>query len=89
MESERLVRKSVVLDRLGCKNTKLYELIESGLFPKPVKLPTPTGKPGRVSYWPESMVAECIQAIAEQRLDDLRRIASQDLNAVVWNGGTR
>lgn len=81
MHPERLLPKKVVLDRLGCKNTKLYELINSGFLPPPVKLPTPSGTPGRQSYWPESIVSACVHAIANQRIEDLRRIASQDANA--------
>jgi predicted DNA-binding transcriptional regulator AlpA len=82
MAPERLLPKKVVLDRLGCKNTKLYELINSGFLPPPVKLPTPSGQPGRLSYWPESVVSACVEAIAAQRIYDLRRIASAGVGGV-------
>lgn len=82
MAPERLLPKKVVLDRLGCKNTKLYELINSGFLPLPIKLPTPTGEPGRLSYWPESVVNACVEALASQRIGELRRIASGGLGGV-------
>lgn len=87
MASEKLLPKKVALDRWGIKRTKCDELVAAGLLPKPIKIPTPAGTPGRNSYWPESVVDACVKAMALQRLDDLRRIASQDLNAMF--GGAR
>jgi predicted DNA-binding transcriptional regulator AlpA len=82
MSPERLLPKKIVLDRLGCKNTKLYELINSGFLPPPVKLPTASGTPGRHSYWPESVVNACVTAVAQQRVEELRRIAAQGRNVL-------
>lgn len=82
MAPERLLRKPEFKSRLNVGHTKFHELVNAGFLPKPVRLPTAAGTPGRVSYWPESVVSACVLAIAEQRLDDLRRIASQDLSAM-------
>lgn len=40
-----------VLDRVGCGRTKLYDLIASYGFPKPVKV-------GRVSVWSQHQINE-------------------------------
>jgi predicted DNA-binding transcriptional regulator AlpA len=58
--SRKLLRKSSVLDKFPCGNTKFYELIREKKLPAPIKI-------GRVSMWVEAeidaaidrLVAEC------------------------------
>ena len=56
----RLLRIGSVEDRIGCKKSKIYELIAKGEFPKPVKI-------DHCSVWPESEVAQWISARIAER----------------------
>ena len=59
----KLCRLPQTLDATGLSRSKLYELIEQGRFPKPVKLS------GRINAWPESDIADWIAArIAEREV---------------------
>lgn len=78
---EDKMRISGLRERFGCKNANLYELIILGFLPAPVKLPTPSGAPGRHSFWPESVVNACVTAVAKQEFDELRRIATSGCNS--------
>lgn len=70
---ERLLRLQDVMDRTGCKRAKLYQLVQQGEFPKPVKI-------GSCAHWPESAVAgwiaqkiaaaERVTGISREILDD-------------------
>ena len=59
MEAEKLLRAPMVMQRIGCKQSKFYSLIARGQFPKPIKI-------DGCSVWPESKVSAWIaQRIAE------------------------
>ncbi len=59
MQTEKLLRMQEVMDRTGCKRSKLYDLVARGEFPKPVKIDS-------CAHWPESRVSAWIaQRIAE------------------------
>lgn len=45
------VRLPDVLRRVGVKKTKLYDMVQAGEFPRPVKI-------GKSSVWPDSVIRE-------------------------------
>lgn len=53
----RFIRQSDVMQRTGLSRSTLYELINTGRFPKPLKL---CG--GRINCWPEHVVQDWMQA---------------------------
>ncbi|MDO6387916.1 AlpA family transcriptional regulator [Uliginosibacterium sp. 31-12] len=59
LQSEAL-RRPQVLQLTNLRNTKFYELIKKGEFPKPVKI-------GRTSLWLRKTVLEWIALKFEQR----------------------
>ena len=56
-----LLRLPAVLARTGLSRSRVYELIESGNFPKPVKLS------GRINTWPDNEIADWITARISER----------------------
>lgn len=58
----RLVRQSAVLERTQLSRSTLYELINGGHFPKPLKL---CG--GRINVWPEAEIEGWIAARLAER----------------------
>lgn len=57
----KLNRLPETLSQTGLSRSKLYELIEQGKFPKPVKLS------GRINAWPDSDISAWIaERIAER-----------------------
>lgn len=54
-EPVRLVRQATVLNQTQLSRSTLYELINSGKFPKPLKL---CG--GRINVWPEAEIESWI-----------------------------
>ncbi len=44
---EKLIRLSQVEDLIGCKKTKIYEMVKSGDFPRPIALCTGNTRPTR------------------------------------------
>ncbi len=58
----KLLRIGTVEDRIGCKKSKIYELIAKGGFPKPVKI-------DHCSVWPECEVERWIaDRVAEREV---------------------
>lgn len=56
-----LLRLPVVKERTGLSRSRIYELLDSGRFPRPVKLS------GRINAWPDNEVADWItERIAER-----------------------
>lgn len=49
----KLLRLPQVMDRVGLKKTKVYEMIKEGNFPEPIKA-------GRASLWSEEKVEQWI-----------------------------
>lgn len=64
-----LVRKREFARRLGCGFTKFWELEKAGVIPPAVHLPMLNGEPGRVCYWPESVVEDVLRKMAGTRPD--------------------
>jgi prophage regulatory protein len=59
-KSPNLLRIQDVFRRVGFKRNKLYDLINAGAFPKPVKI-------GPISVWPEDEVDAWVrERIAER-----------------------
>jgi prophage regulatory protein len=59
-EPRTLLRKGQVLQRVGFRTNKLYDLIAEGLFPRPAKI-------GRISVWPADEVDQWVaDRIAER-----------------------
>lgn len=56
-----LLRLPAVKDRTGLSRSRIYELLEAGQFPKPVKLS------GRINAWPDNEVAAWIAARIAER----------------------
>lgn len=56
-----LMRMPAVLSRTGLARSKLYELVASDQFPRPVKLS------GRLNAWPENEVDAWIKARLQER----------------------
>lgn len=52
--SEKLLRIGAVLERTGCKKSKLYAMMATGEFHRPIKV-------GGCSHWPESQVSAWIE----------------------------
>lgn len=48
-EIVRFLRLPDVLDRIGMKKSKLYDMVKKGEFPAPLKI-------GDTSVWPDSVV---------------------------------
>jgi prophage regulatory protein len=60
--TDKLLRLDAVEDAIGLKKSKIYQMIECGEFPRPVKL----GK-GHINAWPQSEVSRWItERIAER-----------------------
>ncbi len=57
-----LLRLPAVLDRTGLSRSMLYELLERGDFPRPVK---PTG--GRINCWSDQEIDDWIESRLSQR----------------------
>lgn len=60
MVIDRLVRIKEVLHIVGCGKTKLYDLIQAGKFPKPVKI-------GNTVVWPESEINVWVSMVLASR----------------------
>lgn len=56
-----LLRLPAVKNRTGLSRSRIYELLEAGQFPKPVKLS------GRINAWPDNEVADWIAARIAER----------------------
>jgi predicted DNA-binding transcriptional regulator AlpA len=65
-KTERLLRSTEVLARLGCSRPTLYRCIKSGIIPKPYSL---TGKVGGAVAWKESEISAFIAS--RQHASDL------------------
>ncbi|KRA84172.1 helix-turn-helix transcriptional regulator [Altererythrobacter sp. Root672] len=57
-----LLRLPAVTARTGLSRSKLYELLERGEFPRPVKLGG-----GRLNVWPDNEIAAWIESQIEAR----------------------
>lgn len=57
----KLLKRPEVLDRIGIRSTKLYQMVRSGQFPKPVRLSS------KAHAWPEHEIDEWIQARMAER----------------------
>lgn len=56
-----LLRLPAVLERTGLSRSRVYDLMEAGQFPRPVKLS------GRINTWPDNEIADWINdRIAER-----------------------
>ena len=60
MDHPRLLRLSEVKARTGLGKTKIYEMIASGDFPRPVKI-------GPQSFWVESEIDAWIAGVINSR----------------------
>lgn len=58
-----LLRLPAVKDRTGLSRSKIYELLENGAFPKPVKL----SHGGRLNAWPDYEIDAWIKARIAER----------------------
>jgi prophage regulatory protein len=56
-----LLRLPAVQSRTGLSRSRIYELLELGAFPRPVKLS------GRINAWPDNEVADWIAARIAER----------------------
>lgn len=66
--SHHLLRLPAVVERVGLKRAAIYNHIEAGLLPRPVKL-------GRVSAWPSEEIARIVNArIAGKSDADIREL---------------
>jgi prophage regulatory protein len=63
MQAVKLLRKPVVLDRLGISNSAFYDGIKTGKFPRPVKI----DPDGRAVGWLEAEIDEVIQRAIDRR----------------------
>jgi prophage regulatory protein len=61
---ERILRLPAVIERIGKTRSPLYADIQAGLFVKPIKLGA------RAAGWPESEVAQVIEARIAGASDD-------------------
>lgn len=52
----KLLRLPIVKDITGLSRSRIYELLDSGEFPKPVKLS------GRLNAWPSNEIEAWVQA---------------------------
>ncbi len=65
MTDQKLLRISDVLSIVPMSRRQLYRLVETGAFPRPIKLSTATGKNGAVA-WLASDVTGFINSRIEQ-----------------------
>lgn len=65
----KLLKLPAVLDRIPYCRTKLYELIDQGAFPRPVKI-------GRCNAWLEEEVETHIAALVAERDAELSQAPS-------------
>ena len=65
----RLIRRPMVLERIGLRTTQLYQLVKDNQFPKPV----PLGK--RAVAWVEAEVDAWIEARIQERSEKTERQA--------------
>lgn len=56
-----LLRLPAVKERTGLSRTKIYELLETGAFPRPVKISE------RLNAWPDSEIDAWINARISER----------------------
>jgi prophage regulatory protein len=61
VEMTTLLRLPAVLERTGLSRSRLYELLNSQEFPRPVKLSA------RINAWPDSEIADWIAARIDGR----------------------
>lgn len=59
-----LLRLPAVLAQTGLSRSRLYELMDSGDFPRPVKL----SPAGRTNVWSDQEISEWIEARLAQRI---------------------
>lgn len=64
IKSDRLLRARAVLEKIGCGNSKFYQMLQAGEFPPGVRVGS------RSVRWPESAVDAWI---ATRPVVDLRR----------------
>ena len=57
---ERLLRLPQVLDRIPYKRSRFLELVQQGVFPKPVKIGP------RAVAWPESVIDALVSRLASR-----------------------
>lgn len=74
--SERLLRLPEVETATGFKHTKLYQLINAGRFPAPVRLGT------RAVRWRASQIQEWIDGLSTEKPEPLPSVARQKRAAV-------
>lgn len=59
MNHEKLLRLKDVMEITGIKRSKLYDLVNRGLFPQPVRIDT-------CVHWPESRVRKWVDDLIAQ-----------------------
>ena len=70
-----LLRLPGVIERVGLRRTAIYDRINQGLFPAPVKLGP------RASVWPAHEVAACNEAVVKGKSPEEIRALVQQLHA--------
>ena len=80
LDRNKLLRRSEVkaLTKLG--DTKRQELINAGLFPKPIKQMGASKMPGRTNYWTQGDIHDYLEACVAERDKRIAEIASEGLN---------
>lgn len=78
-DHERLLSLKEVLKVLGVSKTQFYQLMNSELFPRPIRLPLPNSKK---NYWREKHVMLIVKMYGdgnskEKIIEEVRRINSQ------------
>lgn len=83
-----LLRLHEVLELTKLRKTKMYELIQAGLAPAPIKYPAVNGaiKPNSTSYWLKSEWMQWLEDRAAARDARLRELARAGLHGI-WSAG--
>ena len=83
-----LLRLPEVLELTKLRKTKLYELIQAGLAPAPIKYPAVNGaiKRNSTSYWLKSEWMQWLEDQAAERDAQLYKLAQAGLHGI-WAAG--
>lgn len=74
----RLVRRTEFRRRLNIGSTSFWKLQSAGVIPPPTHLPMANGNPGRLSFWSNAAVDECVSRLAKSSTKETRATCSAE-----------
>lgn len=73
-----LIRRREFLKRLNIGSTSFWKLQKAGVIPPPHHLPMSNGKPGKLCFWPNTVVNETVAKLTVPNVEENDRV-----NAVI------